>query len=139
MKRCLPFVCLFLCCSLLEGQSLVELAKKEKERRKANAVAGRKASIDAEGGGIRPLSEEELNSQRPPTRGEAIAALEREEERLRGERDRMFRECSREMDERGYEKISNNLPACAEFRALEKKRDSVAHVIQDLKDGKSVR
>jgi hypothetical protein len=139
VRSFLPFVCLFLCCSLLEGQSLVELAKKEKDRRKANADAGRKASVDAEGGGTRPGSEEELNSRRPLTREETIALLVKEEERLRDERDRMFGECSREMDERGYEKISNNLPACAEFRALEKERNSVAQKLNDLHYVKKVR
>jgi hypothetical protein len=138
VKRSLPLVCLLLCCSLLEGQSLVDLATKEKERRKANAAAGKKASIDAEGGGTRAPREEESNLGRPLTRPEAIAALQREWDRLREETDEAFRECGRAMKERGYEKISNNLPACAEARALSEKKYSAAQAIQDLKDGKSV-
>ena len=48
--RLLNSVVLLFCCSTLAAQSLTELAKKETERRKANADAGKIAVVDAEGG-----------------------------------------------------------------------------------------
>ncbi|GEM_PF-6798663 len=53
---------LFCLASGTSTQSLTELAKKEKERRKENVEQGRKAVIEAEGAG-EPITEEERDAQ----------------------------------------------------------------------------
>jgi uncharacterized protein (DUF488 family) len=125
-------VCLLLCCSLARGQSLVDLAKQEKERRKANAEAGKKASLDAEGG---PKREERKpkDKERLPTRQELIRELEQEAEELARARDRKVKECREEMDFRGYREMSDNLVPCREMKEIHAKRNELLKTIDDLR------
>jgi len=127
-----PAICLLLCCSLVHGQSLIELAKKEKERRKANAAAGKKTSMEVEGGPPREGGKRK-GAERPPTREEMIDELVQEAETLKRETDRKLKECKQEMQERGYREISDNLASCAEAKELHAQRNEILGVIQDLK------
>lgn len=91
MKRTAVALSLVLCFGeIATAQSLAEIAKKEKERRKANSAAGKKAVVEAEGVG-KPLTEEEK-----------LALQEREEKELaaREEREKASAEAGKKDEER---------------------------------------
>lgn len=63
MRKAVLMLFLFSCPSIAFSQSLAEISKKEKERRKSNAEAGRSAVIEAEGTGdaIAPVKPSEAD------------------------------------------------------------------------------
>jgi len=134
-------MCLLLGYGFLEAQTLVELAKKEKERRKENVAAGKKVTAEAEGGGTPPVSREELKRRRnagtSEAREEEIGRLQQDLEDLKREIRRTVYQCRVQMYEAGYQHVSDLLTACAEIRKLDGERKELEKAIEELKAERS--
>jgi hypothetical protein len=80
-KTVVPIALLLCFVEFATAQSLTEMAKKEKQRRKANAEAGQKAVVEAEGAGG-PLTEEEKRAKEEREEKEAEVQQEKETAKL---------------------------------------------------------
>lgn len=124
------------CCSYAGAQSLDELAKKEKERRKANAEAGKTAVVEADGGPpegpkkkvpYEPLKQD----PKPMTLDEAIEELEERVPEMHEDWERERDRCQADSERLGGSKSS--LATCEKADELFRKYRDASDALSKLK------